>query len=77
MVDTPTALFLTAVKIPDAKIVGEFAAPEGDQFGALLQKDSPLTGCVSAAVDELQSSGELAKIQNQWINSEGGVPSLG
>ncbi len=76
VVDTPTALYLTAVKIDDGQIVGEFEAPEGDEWGALLQKDSPLTDCVSAAVSELDSSGELAKIQEQWINAGGGVATL-
>ena len=76
VVDTPTALYLTAAQVPDAKIIGEFPAPGGDSWGALLAKDSPLTGCVSAAVDELKSSGELAKIQKQWINAKGGVPTL-
>ena len=81
VVDTPTALYLTAVQIPKAEIVGEFSAPEQDgestdQWGALLAKDSPLTDCVSAAISELESSGELASIQEQWINSEGGVPKL-
>lgn len=76
VIDTPTALFLTAVQVPDAEIVGEFSAPGGDEWGALLQKDSALTDCISAAVDELKSSGELERIQKQWINSAGGVPSL-
>ncbi len=81
VVDTPTALYLTAVQVPKGEIVGEFSAPEEDgentdQWGALLQKDSPLTDCVSAAVDELKSSGELEKIQQQWINGSGGVPKL-
>ncbi len=76
VVDTPTALYLTAVQVPDAKIVGEFSAPGGDEWGALLAKDSPLTACVSAAVNELKSSGELDKIQQEWINSAGGVPKL-
>ena len=76
VVDTPTALYLTAVQVQDAEIVGEFSAPGGDEWGALLQKDSALTGCISAAVDELKSSGELAEIQERWINSAGGVPSL-
>ncbi len=76
VVDTPTALYLTAAQVPDAKIIGEFPAPGGDSWGALLEKDSSLTGCISAAVDELKSSGELDKIQQRWINSEGGVPTL-
>jgi polar amino acid transport system substrate-binding protein len=78
VVDTPTALYLTAAQVPKAQIYGEFAAPgeDSDQWGALLEKDSPLTSCVSAAIDELKSSGELEKIQQQWINAKGGVPSL-
>ncbi len=81
VVDTPTALYLTAAQIPKAKIVGEFSAPEEDgqntdQWGALLAKGSPLTGCVSAAIDELKSSGELETIQQRWINAAGGVPTL-
>lgn len=76
VVDTPTALYLTAVQVPDGTIVGEFPAPGGDEWGTVLAKDSPLTACVSAAVDELQSSGELDDIQNEWINSAGGVKEL-
>ena len=76
VVDTPTALFLTAVEIDGGVIVGEFAAPEGDEWGALLEKDSPLTDCVSAAVDELDRSGELDRIQQRWINAGGGVATL-
>ena len=76
VVDTPTALYLTAAQVPDASIIGEFPAPGGDEWGALLQKDSELTGCVSAAVDELRDSGELDKIQQRWINAGGGVASL-
>jgi polar amino acid transport system substrate-binding protein len=76
VVDTPTALYLTAVQVPDATIVGEFPAPGGDEWGALLAKDSPLTGCVSAAIEELESTGELAEIQERWINSAGGIEEL-
>jgi len=76
VVDTPTALYLTAVQVPDGTIVGEFPAPGGDEWGTVLAKDSPLTGCVSAAVEALQDSGELDEIQNEWINSAGGVKEL-
>jgi polar amino acid transport system substrate-binding protein len=76
VVDTPTALYLTAAQVPEASIIGEFAAPNGDEWGALLQKDSELTGCVSAAIDELRDSGELDKIQQRWINGSGGVATL-
>lgn len=76
VVDTPTALFLTAVQVPKGEIVGEFSAPGGDAWGALLEKDSSLTSCVSAAVAELSDTGELDQIQEQWINTGGGVATL-
>ena len=53
VVDLPTALYLTAAQVPTATVVGQFAAPGGDEWGALLAKGSPLTACVSEAVDEL------------------------
>ena len=76
VVDLPTALYLTAVQVPDASIVGQFPAPGGDQWGALLAKGSSLTGCVSHAIDELRSSGELGKIQDRWMNKAAQAPTL-
>lgn len=77
VVDLPTALYLTAVQVPEATVVGQFSAPGGDQWGALLQKDSPLTACVSEAIDELESSGELQKITDRWMSQAAGAPELG
>ncbi len=76
VVDLPTALYLTAVQVPEATVVGQFGAPGGDQWGALLEKDSELTGCVSEAVEELQSSGELEKITQRWMSDAAGAPEL-
>jgi polar amino acid transport system substrate-binding protein len=68
--DLPTALFLTAVEIPSATVVGQFSAPGGDTWGALLEKDSTLTPCVSEAITKLKDSGELDKITERWMGSE-------
>ena len=76
VVDVPTAFYLTAAQVPEATTVGQFPAPGGDEWGALLEKDSPLTDCVSAAIDELQSSGELPAIENQWMSQAAGAPVL-
>jgi polar amino acid transport system substrate-binding protein len=70
VVDLPTALFLTAVEIPSATVVGQFAAPGGDTWGALLEKDSPLTPCVSKAISDLRESGELDQITQKWMGSD-------
>jgi polar amino acid transport system substrate-binding protein len=76
VVDVPTAFFLTATQIPDAVTVGQFPAPGGDEWGALLEKDSPLTACVSAAVEELEASGELAQIEERWMSDVTDAPLL-
>jgi polar amino acid transport system substrate-binding protein len=76
VVDLPTAFYLTAAQVPSATIVGQFDAPGGDSWGALLEKDSKLTGCVSKAVDALKASGELQKITDRWMGGQAGAPKL-
>lgn len=76
VVDVPTAFYLTAVQVPKGTIVGQFSAPGGDEWGALLEKDSPLTECVSWAIDELRESGELAEIEREWISEKANAPVL-
>ena len=76
VVDVPTAFFLTATQVPEAKTVGQFPAPGGDEWGALLEKDSPLTDCVSFAIEELESSGELAELEQQWMSEATDAPVL-
>jgi polar amino acid transport system substrate-binding protein len=76
VVDLPTALYLTAVQVPEATVVGQFGAGSGEAWGALLEKDSQLTGCVSEAIEELESSGELEKITQRWMSQAAGAPEL-
>lgn len=76
VVDLPTALYLTAAQVPAATVVGQFEAPGGDQWGALLAKGSALTGCVSKAVEELESSGELEALNQRWMSQATNAPVL-
>jgi polar amino acid transport system substrate-binding protein len=62
--------------VPAATVVGQFEAPGGDQWGALLAKDSPLTACVSQAIEELEASGELEQITERWMSQAAGAPEL-
>jgi polar amino acid transport system substrate-binding protein len=76
VVDLPTAFYLTAAQVENSKIVGQFQAPGGDTWGALLQKGSKLTPCVSKAVDTLAKSGELKQLETQWMGAAAGAPEL-
>jgi polar amino acid transport system substrate-binding protein len=76
VVDLPTALYVTAVQVEDASVVGQFPAPGGDRWGALLAKGSPLTACVSKAIEDLEASGELESIEQRWMSQAAGAPLL-
>jgi polar amino acid transport system substrate-binding protein len=76
VVDLPTALYLTAAQVENATIVGQFGKAEGEEWGALLAKESPLTGCVSGAIEALEKSGELEKITQRWMSQAAEAPQL-
>ena len=77
VVDLPTAFYMTAAELKDGVIVGQLpqvGVPE--QFGLVLDLNSPLTGCVSKAVDQLQQDGSLAVLEKTWLAESGGAPEL-
>ncbi|MFM1994571.1 MAG: hypothetical protein RLZZ610_88 [Actinomycetota bacterium] len=77
VVDLPTAFYLTAVELDGGIILGQLAGAEaGDSFGLVLDKGSPLTAAVSAAVDALRASGKLAEIETTWLADFAGAPVL-
>lgn len=78
VVDLPTALYMTSAQIDNSKIIGQFAGTGGEpeQFGLVLQKGSPLTSCVSQAVDALRADGTLTKLQDEWLTVGAGAPVL-
>jgi polar amino acid transport system substrate-binding protein len=78
VVDLPTAFFITAAELDDGVIVGQLenSGGAGDQFGLLLEKDSPLTDCVSQAVDALRDDGTLADLEQQWLADVADAPVL-
>ena len=77
VVDLPTAFFVTAVQVPNGKIVGQFPTVGSQEyFGMVLPKDSPLTECVDEALAHLKDSGELAQIQQTWLSDKASAPVL-
>ena len=77
VVDLPTAFYMTAAELDGGKIVGQLpqvGVPE--QFGIVLDKGSPLTRCVSRAVDQLRQDGTLAVLEKTWLAGTGGAPEL-
>jgi polar amino acid transport system substrate-binding protein len=78
VVDLPTAFYMTGAQLTHGLIVGQLPATGGtpEQFGALLNKDSAMTDCVSKAIDALKADGTLAKINAKWLAQAGNAPVL-
>lgn len=78
VVDLPTAFYVTAVQVPNGKIVGQFLAPGGGQerFGMVFQKGNSLVACVNRALASLRKSGQLTKIERLWLAKVTGAPIL-
>ncbi|MGO2660071.1 ABC transporter substrate-binding protein [Mycetocola reblochoni] len=61
----------------DGVLVGQLdSTAGGDELSFLLEKDSPLTDAVSAAVDELREDGTLDELATTWIDDNADVPVL-
>lgn len=75
--DLPTA-YTVAGELRGGRIVGQLPTDTEDveQFGIVLDKDSPLTRCVSSAVDGLRSDGTLGRLERQWLSDAGSVRIL-
>jgi polar amino acid transport system substrate-binding protein len=78
VVDLPTAFYITSAELEDGVIVGQIPRGDGkpEQFGIVLDKGSPLTACVSTAVENLRADGTLAKIEEEWLSAAGTAPEL-
>ncbi len=79
VVDLPTAFYLVAAEIDGGVLVGQLAGTEGtptDQFGILLTNNSALTACTTQAVDMLRADGTLATLQDTWLGTDAGAPTL-
>jgi polar amino acid transport system substrate-binding protein len=78
VLDLPTAFYVTSAEIDNSKIVGQLPQPSGtpEQFGLVLDKDSPLTACVSKAVDALRTDGTLQQLQTKWLAQVANAPVL-
>src|SRR6185312_7818931 len=77
VLDLPTA-FEVQSELTDGIIVGQLPAgtEKAEQFGIVLDKGSPLTACVSKAVDDLGNNGDLFKLQKVWLAGVGNAPVL-
>jgi len=68
VVDFPTSLYITAVQVPNATVVGRLPAGE-EYFGLVFEEGNPLRDCANEAIAALRSDGTIEQIQEDWINA--------
>ncbi|GAA4736620.1 basic amino acid ABC transporter substrate-binding protein [Isoptericola chiayiensis] len=71
VMDVDQGVAASTVYFPDTQVVGTLPdVGEPEQLGLVLDKDSGLTACVSAAVDALEEDGTLDELRTQWLKSD-------
>ncbi|GMA26865.1 transporter substrate-binding domain-containing protein [Arenivirga flava] len=78
VVDLPTALFVSSVQVEGGVLIGQLdgTADESEGWGFVLEKDSPLTAEVTAAVDALRADGTLDALVQEWLTDGADAPIL-
>ena len=73
----PTALFATAVQIPEAGIVAILPADENDRgHGLLFQKDNPLVEWVDEALSAVIAAGIVEALKNTYLVADPDLPVI-
>ncbi len=77
LVALPTALFATAVQIPEAAIVALLPADENDRgHGLLFQFDNPLVEWVDEALGALIERGVVNDLVQTWLVADPDLPVI-
>src|SRR5690606_16611509 len=77
VVALPTALFVTAVQVPDARIVALLPADENDQgHGLLFEKDNPLVEWVDEALTTIIANGVVDDLVNEYLVADPSMPVI-
>jgi polar amino acid transport system substrate-binding protein len=77
VVALPTALFVTAVQVPDARIVALLPADENDQgHGLLFEKDNPLVEWVNEALTTIIENGVVDDLVNEYLVADPSMPVI-
>ena len=74
VVDLPTAFYISAVQVPNGKILGQFPT-EGtpEHFGMVFEKGNSLVRCVNDALTTLRGDGALTSLEAKWLQADAPV----
>ena len=77
VVALPTALYATAVQIPQARITALLPADANDRgHGLLFQKDNPLVEWVDDALDAIIARGVIEDLISKYLVADPNIPEI-
>ena len=77
VVALPTALFATAVQIPDARITALLPADPNDRgHGLLFQKDNPLVEWIDEALGRVIARGVVDDLVSRYLVGDASIPEI-
>jgi polar amino acid transport system substrate-binding protein len=78
VLDLPTAFYVSAVEIEGTAVIGQFPAADGEteQFGLVFEEGSSLRDCVNEALTNLEDSGRLDEIEQEWLSEVVDAPVI-
>jgi polar amino acid transport system substrate-binding protein len=75
VVDTPDGQYMASSQVKHGVQVGQFPA-DGEYYGLLMEKGSPLTPCINSALWTLTQNGTLQALSNQYLGIYNSVPTI-
>jgi polar amino acid transport system substrate-binding protein len=73
----PTALFATAVQVPEAAIVAVLPPDASDRgHGLLFEKDNPLVAWVDEALSAVIAAGTVDALKAQYLIADPNIPTI-
>ncbi|MFP4310950.1 MAG: ABC transporter substrate-binding protein [Nitriliruptoraceae bacterium] len=77
VVSFPTALYATAVQIPEAQIVASLPADPNDTgHGLLFEEGNPLVACVDQALDRVIDDGVVDELIDEYLIGDADVVEI-
>ena len=74
VVDLPTAFYISAVQVPNGKILGQFpTVGTTEHFGLVFEKGNSLVSCVNDALSQLRADGTLKSLEAKWLQADAPV----
>ncbi len=77
VISLPTALFATAVQVPEATIAAILPSDPNDQgFGLVFEKDNPIVDWIDEGLAAIIADGVIADLTSEYLIGDDSIPEI-